>query len=185
MRKIAALVAIGALAVPAGASAGGDSATPSPSKSCKEQRAGMGVEAFKALYGTNKNKKNAFGKCVAKQEKAQDAALEDAKDNAPAKCRAEREADPAAFAEKYGTNKGNKNAFGKCVSQTAKADAAVAIEEHDDDVVAAAKDCKAERKADPDAFAEKYGTNENNKNAFGKCVSQTVRENDADEGEDS
>jgi hypothetical protein len=184
MRTIAALAAIGALAVPAAAFAGGDGDTPSPSQSCKEQRAGMGVGAFKALYGTNKNKKNAFGKCVSKQEKAQDAARDEAKDNAPATCRAEREADPAAFAEKYGTGKGKKNAFGKCVSQTARADAQAAIEEHDEDVVAAAKECKAERKADPDAFAEKYGTNENNRNAFGKCVSQHVRD-DADEGEDS
>ena len=35
----------------------------------------------------------------------------------------------------------------------------------------AAKECKAERKEDPDAFKEKYGTNKNGKNAFGKCVS--------------
>jgi len=35
----------------------------------------------------------------------------------------------------------------------------------------AAKECKAERKADPVAFKEKYGTNKNGKNAFGKCVS--------------
>jgi hypothetical protein len=175
MRKIAALAVIGALAVPTAASAGGGGDTPNPSKSCKEQRAGMGVDAFKALYGTNKNKSNAFGKCVSKQEKAQDNAKDEAKENAPAKCRAEREADPAAFAEKYGTNEGNKNAFGKCVSATAKADAKEAIEEHDDAVVSAAKTCKAERKADPDAFAEKYGTNKNNKNAFGKCVSQHAK----------
>ena len=42
----------------------------------------------------------------------------------------------------------------------------------------AAKQCKAERKADPAAFAAKYGTNENKRNAFGKCVSKTVRENE-------
>ena len=34
------------------------------------------------------------------------------------------------------------------------------------------KACKAERKADRAAFAEKYGTNKNNRNAFGKCVSK-------------
>jgi hypothetical protein len=34
----------------------------------------------------------------------------------------ERDAGPAAFKEKYGTNKNKKNAFGKCVSATAKAD---------------------------------------------------------------
>ena len=41
--------------------------------------------------------------------------------------------------------------------------------------VNAAKACKAERAADPAAFAEKYGKNKNKKNAFGKCVSQTVK----------
>ena len=31
--------------------------------------------------------------------------------------------------------------------------------------------CKAEAAKDPAAFADKYGTNANKKNAFGKCVS--------------
>ena len=38
----------------------------------------------------------------------------------------------------------------------------------------AAKQCKAERKTDAAGFAEKYGTNKNKKNAFGKCVSQNA-----------
>ena len=36
----------------------------------------------------------------------------------------------------------------------------------------AVKACKAEREANPAAFAEKYGTNKNGKNALGKCVSK-------------
>jgi len=42
----------------------------------------------------------------------------------------------------------------------------------------AAKECKAERgttDATRAAFREKYGTNRNKKNAFGKCVSAAVR----------
>ena len=35
----------------------------------------------------------------------------------------------------------------------------------------AAKECKAERDAGVDAFNELYGTNVNNRNAYGKCVS--------------
>ena len=42
----------------------------------------------------------------------------------------------------------------------------------------AAKTCKAERTADPAAFREKYGTNKNKRNAFGKCVSKTAKENE-------
>ena len=40
----------------------------------------------------------------------------------------------------------------------------------------AAQECKAEREADADAFAETYGANENGKNAYGKCVSTKARE---------
>jgi hypothetical protein len=38
----------------------------------------------------------------------------------------------------------------------------------------AAKECKAERDADPVKFAE-YGTNENGRNAYGKCVSSKAK----------
>ena len=44
--------------------------------------------------------------------------------NAAQECRAERgdsDVTREAFKDKYGTNKNKRNAFGKCVSQTAKA----------------------------------------------------------------
>ena len=41
---------------------------------------------------------------------------------------------------------------------------------------AAAKACATERKADPDAFDAKYGTNANKRNAFGKCVSAKAKQ---------
>ena len=44
----------------------------------------------------------------------------------------------------------------------------------------AAKACKAERTTDPDAFREKYGTNRNKRNAFGKCVSTHAKADDGD-----
>lgn len=47
-------------------------ATLNAAKKCKEQRAAMGAEAFKNEYGTNKNKANAFGKCVSKLAKDDD-----------------------------------------------------------------------------------------------------------------
>jgi hypothetical protein len=43
----------------------------------------------------------------------------------------------------------------------------------------AARDCKAERKLGSEAFARKYGTNENDRNAFGKCVSALAKEHKA------
>jgi hypothetical protein len=38
-------------------------------KKCKAERTSIGVTAFNAKYGTNKNKANAFGKCVSAQVK--------------------------------------------------------------------------------------------------------------------
>ncbi|MEX1142524.1 MAG: hypothetical protein WD993_06795 [Thermoleophilaceae bacterium] len=100
--------------------------------------------------------------------------------NAAKDCKAERaEIGVEAFREKYGANKGKRNAFGKCVSQGARAEARERRAERRN----AAKDCRAEREeVGVEAFREKYGSNKKTKrNAFGKCVSQTVRENREDE----
>jgi hypothetical protein len=84
-----------------------------------------------------------------------------------------------SFAEWYGKNENDKNAFGKCVSSKAKDTA----EEQQQATINAAKKCKAER-ADTNfasghggkSFAEWYGTNTNKKNAFGKCVSKLAKQ---------
>jgi hypothetical protein len=130
-------------------------------------------EAFKALWGT-------FGKCVSAKAHEANAERKAAKSNAARDCREERgttDASVAAFRAKYGANANDKNAWGKCVSQKAKAkekkqdkkDAATAKA-----VKNAAHECADERSADKDAFADKYGANGNKKNAFGKCVTQKV-----------
>jgi hypothetical protein len=97
------------------------------------------------------------------------------KQNAAQQCRAERGTTPSsreAFAEKYGTNENNSNAFGKCVSQKTR-------EEHGERHAAArsaSRECRAERsELGREAFAQKYGTNRNKRNAFGKCVSAQAR----------
>jgi hypothetical protein len=46
-------------------------ATIKAAKACKTERTTLGDAAFKAKYGTNANKSNAFGKCVSKLAKAQ------------------------------------------------------------------------------------------------------------------
>ena len=90
-------------------------------KACKAER-DADPAAFTEKYGTNKNKKNAYGKCVSgKAEEATEETTED-RVNAAKTCKTERDADPAAFTAKYGTNKNKKNAFGKCVSAKAKAE---------------------------------------------------------------
>jgi len=43
---------------------GGHGHGTSPGQACKELRSGMGLDAFRAAFGTNRNHRNAFGKCV-------------------------------------------------------------------------------------------------------------------------
>jgi hypothetical protein len=172
MKTLMTLTLMGVLGLSASALA---ASTPSAKQQCRTERSGMGVEVFRQTYGTNKNRHNAFGKCVSKRARATDAAAVEAKQNASHACKAEEALDPAAFAEKYGTGKKKRNAHGKCVSQTAKAGTAETIGDEVDADINAAKTCKAERKADPDAFRETYGTNRNKRNAFGKCVSQHAK----------
>lgn len=98
-------------------------------KDCRAQQqdlnfaAGHGGKTFAQFYGTNANGKNAFGKCVSAKAKAAAAKQEKDEVNAAKQCRTERAADTAAFKAKYGTNHNKSNAFGKCVSAKAKAQA--------------------------------------------------------------
>ena len=124
--------------------------------------------AFKATYG-----KRAMRTCK-KGEKSE--VREDAS-NAAQECKAERAEDPDAFKEEYGTNKNGKNAFGKCVSSKVEEEGAEDAETFEN----AAQQCRAERSEDRDAFKEEYGTNKNGKNAFGKCVSSKVEEDETEE----
>jgi len=153
--------------------------TPTAEQQCRTERDQMGKAVFAQTYGTNKNRSNAFGKCVSKRSKATDDAAADAHTNASKDCDTEEAADPAAFKAKYGSGKNGANAHGKCVSSKAKAETNATVKQETDADVAAAKSCKAERKADPAAFKAKYGTNANKSNAFGKCVSaQAKAQND-------
>ena len=172
MRKnLIVLGTVAALAIPAGAATAQDEAPPTASqnaaKICKALRAQHGTATFNSMFGRNANDKNAFGKCVSGQRS------ESQKDRAAANeaCTAERTADAAAFDEKYGVGKHNKNAFNRCVSAELKKARTAEVATYKN----AAKECKAERSADAAAFAAEWGTK---KNAFGKCVSKTARENE-------
>lgn len=100
------------------------SAHSSAEKTCRSEQS-SDPTGFDKTYGTNKNGRDAFGKCVSEQEKTMASSTESkqgkAEDNAAKACRAEESSDPSAFDKKYGTNKTGSNAFGKCVSEHAKA----------------------------------------------------------------
>jgi hypothetical protein len=180
MKTLTTLSLMGALVLSSTAVAAGPKPhpakdNPSAAQQCRTERSEMGVEFFRETYGSNKNKRNAFGKCVSKRRHATHEAGKQAKQNASKECKAEEMADPAAFAQKYGTGKHGANAHGKCVSQKAKSETARSVHDQVEADVKASKACKAERDADPAAFAVKYGKNKNKRNAFGKCVSQQAK----------
>src|SRR2546426_3981981 len=164
-----ALAAVAALVVPLTAVASvSQTDTKNAAQFCKGLRADMGVAAFKQAYGTNHNKSNALGKCVSKNARVEDQNHSDA----VKQCKAESNANQSAFIAKYGPGTHGNSAFGKCVSQ--KQDQA--DQQNHDAIVNAAKQCRDERAKDPAAFKDKYGTNANKRNAFGKCVSKLARE---------
>ena len=76
-------------------------------------------------------------------------------------------ADRAAFKATYG-----KHAMRACI----KGEEPVATETTKREFKGAAQDCRAERDSDREAFQDAYGTNANKRNAFGKCVSTKVQE---------
>jgi hypothetical protein len=94
---------------------------------CRAER-NEDAAAFAEEYGTNANKRNAFGKCVSQKarENEAEADQEDQEQaselrNAAKECAAERDSLGAdAFKEEYGTNANKRNAFGKCVSEKAR-----------------------------------------------------------------
>jgi hypothetical protein len=132
-------------------------------------------EAFLTKFRT-------FGACV--RAHAIDEAREEraAHQNAAWECKDERDGNPAQFAIDHGTNDNDRNAFGKCVAEKAKAKEHAADRRDQQDATAfknAAKACWTERGQNADAFALKYGTEDTDReNAFGECVSQAVAEND-------
>jgi hypothetical protein len=97
-------------------------------------------------------------------------------------CRTERESRGVeAFRAKHGTNHNRRNAFGKCVSSKSKdEDENDTDNGKDDQSSGATKACRTERASGAQAFAEKYGTNHNLKNAFGKCVSSKAKAKNKD-----
>jgi hypothetical protein len=90
-------------------------------------------------------------------------------------CTAHRTALTApVFNTTYGKNENDSNAFGKCVSSQQKTAASAKT--------SASASCRAERDdtAFPSShggksFAAHYGTSDNDKNAFGKCVAQQTK----------
>ena len=126
MRKLLLTCAVLVAAIAPTAASAADPA-PSDFKNaahyCKAFKKASGAN-FASMFGS---KKNAYGKCVSQKAKTKKDAADQADAKAIAKrksaaktCATERKADADAFKAKYGTNANKSNAFGKCVSATAK-----------------------------------------------------------------
>ncbi len=124
-----ALLVLGLMAVgvtAASAVTGKDKAN--AARECRALKKAMGTDNFRDAFGTNKNKHNAFGKCVSRKSREEAKERRSAKRNAAKDCKAERDDpnfasthDGKSFDEFYGTNENDENAFGKCVSGKARA----------------------------------------------------------------
>ena len=162
-KTLIALVAVALLAVPASAAAQhrGPLAK-NAAKYCKSLRDQMGADLFRQSNGGGKD---AFGKCVSKRVHE----LRAARRAAIRSCKQELQT--------QSHKNGNRRSFRSCVRQETRA----TTSDDDEAVLNAAKTCAAERDQDPAAFTDRYGTNVNKRNAFGKCVSQHAD----DQGDDT
>jgi hypothetical protein len=134
-----------------------------------------GGKTFDQYYGSGKKDRNAFNNCVSIVAKANRQAEQQGRLNPARTCRALRtQLTRSLFDQTYGKNANDRNAFGKCVSKTAKTQA--------QNEVSASSTCKAEQSDRNFAsthggqtFDQTYGTNADQSNAFGKCVSSTAK----------
>jgi hypothetical protein len=133
--------------------------------SCTAQQADTNFAAshngktFDQYYGTGAKGKNAFGNCVSASVRASVAAEVSATPNPARTCAAARTAmGTDAFKRLYGTNANKSNAFGKCVSKTARAQTT--------NEVNAAVTCRTDAAVTSPTAAP---------NAFGKCVASTTQ----------
>jgi hypothetical protein len=138
-----------------------------PARTCRTVRTQLSNPLFNRTYGKNRNDRNAFGKCIAATARAQ--ARNEA--SASAMCRSEQSDSNFAsthngqtFDQTFGTNADLSNAFGMCVSSTARV--ASTAQEHA--IVRAARACKAQQRSDPTGFKAKYRT-------FRACVATLAK----------
>ena len=164
---VAAILPVAALADPASPSDKANGA-----RACQTLKTALTEATFKATYGTNADKSNAFGKCVSAWTQTE----HQNRHAATAACKAEQaDAGFAAahggktFAQFYGVGKSGANALNRCIQSKRVAESAADKQA----VLNAARKCKAERKSMGDAaFKAAYGTTADKSNAFGKCVAK-------------
>ena len=175
MKKLVAVAALGALAVPGTAIAGPTAADRAEGK--RECRTALRTVETRANFvqlvrlEARTNSRNAFGRCVTVRTADAREERQESRSSAVTECRALfPKPGPGAGKPEEGEQ---RNAFGTCVSERAKAKNDEADAEQRRETLNPAKACRAEQKADPSRFTAK--------NAFGTCVSKKARERSDDE----
>jgi hypothetical protein len=134
-----------------------------------------GGKTFTQFYGVGKKEHDAFARCLSTVAKANRLAEQQGRLNPARTCRALRsQLTASVFNQTYGKSANDRNAFGKCVSATARAQA------HNE--VSASSACRTDQSDSNFAsthggktFEQTYGTNADRSSAFGMCVSSTAR----------
>jgi hypothetical protein len=152
--------AIAATALPVASATAGQPDHPTSAKDAAAKQCAAEKKADKAAFKTTYGE-HAMRACV----KGETPEAQDELKNAAKECKAAESDDPTGFATAWGDG---KNAYGKCVSGTVKAENKADVAEFKN----AAKECKAAKSDDPEAFATAWG---DGKNAYGKCVSATAK----------
>lgn len=179
MKKLLVLGALIVLAVPAAYAAAPSKEKPAKSEAqsqssgssaanaCKAELASLGAAAFAKKYGTNHNLKNAFGKCVSGRSKGKD----EAKGTNQGKEDEQQGQNEAEDDDQV--QQGDQGEDGKSQAKHDEhGQQSDQGEANDQGTSDAAKQCKKELASmGGAAFANRYGTNHNKHNAFGKCVS--------------
>ena len=153
---IAAVAFAAVLAMTASASPVNQADRVNAARACKALRTSLGATTFAQTYGTSAN---AYGKCVAQMTKT----LHAARHTATTACRAQ-------------------NLKGRALRQCIASRLTTATNQQIRTTRNAAQECKAERESlGTAAFNQKYGTNTNDRNAFGKCVSGKASQGSANQ----
>jgi hypothetical protein len=131
-------------------------------------------KTFVQYYGTGPSGSNAFGNCVSTVASTNAKVEQGGRLNPAQTCRSIRsQLGKALFNKTYGKNANDQNAFGKCVSATAKSQV--------QNEVSASSSCRSQQgdatfaaNHSGQTFAQYYGTNADGSDAFGHCVSSTA-----------
>jgi len=166
LRIVLVALGIAMIALPAGAVAkqGQNGKLKSnAARLCKQLRADMGTDAFRAAYGNNENGRNAKGKCVkytkrtlrSLRNQAREACANPTVDDSP-------QGTQAVLSLKGGNSgtKGSGKVRRLCL-KAATADDVAAVKQ-------AQSECRAELAADPLAFDAKYGSDEDDADDVGR-----------------